>query len=116
MLLHVLKQGNDIPDEEVKDVDYQKILMNEDERLKKNKANSNLSLNLTCFHFLEAEQIRNKVKAMSRMMKMFKTLREESENVVQLKGITSDGKVPIGLLLEGKEALQNEILDRSGLF
>ena len=42
---------------------------------------------------------------MSRMMKMFKTLREESENVVQLKEISSDGKVPIGLLLEGKEAL-----------
>jgi serine/threonine-protein phosphatase 2B catalytic subunit len=102
MLLHVLKQGNDLPDEELKDLDYQKILMTEEERAK-NKAK-------------KAESIRKKVKAMSRMMKMFKTLREESENVVQLKGICSDGKVPIGLLLEGKEALQNELIDRSGLF
>jgi len=52
--------------------------------------------------YIEAEAIRNKVKAMSRMMKMFKTLREESESVVQLKGMSSDGKVPIGLLLEAK--------------
>jgi serine/threonine-protein phosphatase 2B catalytic subunit len=50
------------------------------------------------------------------MMKMFKTLREESESVVQLKGICPDGKVPIGVLLEGKKALESEIEDRSGVF
>lgn len=66
--------------------------------------------------FIEKEAIRNKVKAMSRMMKMFKTLREESENVVQLKEMSSDGKVPLGLLLDGKEALKSELEDRSGLF
>ena len=53
---------------------------------------------------------------MSRMMKMFKTLREENESVVQLKGICSDGKVPRGLLLEGKKALESELVDRSGVF
>ena len=47
---------------------------------------------------------------------MFKTLREENESVVQLKGICSDGKVPKGLLLEGKKAIENELEDRSGLF
>ena len=62
------------------------------------------------------EAIRNKVKAMSRMMKMFKTLREENESVVQLKGICADGRVPRGLLLEGKKAIENELVDRSGLF
>lgn len=49
-------------------------------------------------------------------MKMFKTLREENESVVQLKGICPDGKVPKGLLLEGKRALENELVDRSGIF
>jgi hypothetical protein len=34
------------------------------------------------FKTIEAELLRNKVKAMSRMMKMFKTLREENESVV----------------------------------
>lgn len=45
-----------------------------------------------------AELLRNKVLAMSRMMKMFRTLREENEMVVKLKGICPDGKVPKGLL------------------
>ena len=50
------------------------------------------------------------------MMKMFKTLREENESVVQLKGICPDGKVPKGLLLEGKRAIENELVDRSKVF
>lgn len=69
-----------------------------------------------CFVLIEAELIRNKVRAMSRMMKMFKTLREENESVVQLKGICPDGKVPKGLLLEGKRALETELLDRREFF
>ena len=60
--------------------------------------------------------LRNKVRAMSKMMKMFKILREENESVVQLKGICPDGKVPKGLLLEGKRAIENELIDRSKLF
>ena len=50
------------------------------------------------------------------MMKMFKTLREENESVVQLKGICPDGKIPMGLLIEGKKALESEIVDRNKLF
>jgi serine/threonine-protein phosphatase 2B catalytic subunit len=53
---------------------------------------------------------------MSRMMKMFKTLREENESVVKLKGIYADGKLPMGLLLEGKKALENDLVDKSGVF
>lgn len=49
-------------------------------------------------------------------MKLFKTLREENESVVQLKGICPDGKVPKGLLLEGKKAIENELYDRAGVF
>lgn len=60
--------------------------------------------------------MRKKVRAMSKMMRMFKTLREENESVVQLKGICADGKVPKGLLLEGKKALESELVDRSKVF
>jgi serine/threonine-protein phosphatase 2B catalytic subunit len=41
MLLHVLKQGNDIPDDEVISDDYQRILMEEEEKLKQTKVKSN---------------------------------------------------------------------------
>lgn len=53
---------------------------------------------------------------MSRMMKIFKTLREENENVVKLKGICADGMLPKYLLLEGKEALENELIDKLQMF
>lgn len=53
---------------------------------------------------------------MSRMMKIYKTLREENESIVQLKGICPDGKVPKGLLLEGKRALETQLLDRKDFF
>ena len=65
---------------------------------------------------IEADLLRNKVRAMSKMMKMFKTLREENESVVQLKGICPDGKIPMGLRIEGKKALESEIVDRNKLF
>jgi serine/threonine-protein phosphatase 2B catalytic subunit len=39
------------------------------------------------------------------MMKMFKTLRKEQETIIEIKGLSSDNKIPKGLLVEGKEAL-----------
>ena len=53
---------------------------------------------------------------MSRMMKILKSLREESETVMQLKGLCPDNKVPSGLIMKGKEAMEEEIKDKSGLF
>ena len=67
-------------------------------------------------HNAEADLLRNKVKAMSKMMIMFRNLREQNESVVQLKGICPDSKLPRGLLLEGKKAIENELIDRSKVF
>lgn len=53
---------------------------------------------------------------MSRMMKMLKTLREESESVVQLKGICADGMLPKNFLLDGKDALGDELVDKLEVF
>ena len=53
---------------------------------------------------------------MSKMMRIFKTLREENETIMQLKGLCPDNKVPKGLLLEGRDALRDEVHDRSGMF
>jgi hypothetical protein len=41
------------------------------------------------------------------MNKMFTTLREDSELILKIKNISPDGKLPRGLLLEGKPAIKN---------
>ena len=39
------------------------------------------------------------------MIKLNKVLREESENVVKLKGMCPDNKIPRGLLSEGGDSI-----------
>ena len=56
-------------------------------------------------------KLRKKVKAMSRMMKMFKTIREEEETIMQLKGLCPDQKIPRGLIQMGKKALEDALSD-----
>ena len=41
------------------------------------------------------------------MMKMQKTLREENEVIIKLKGFCPGNKIPKGLLLEGPGALKS---------
>uniref|UniRef100_A0A0K6SBC8 Serine/threonine-protein phosphatase n=1 Tax=Chromera velia CCMP2878 TaxID=1169474 RepID=A0A0K6SBC8_9ALVE len=55
------------------------------------------------------EELRNKVKTVSRMMKMFKTLRQENELIVQLKGQTPGHRIPMGALIEGRRGLESEM-------
>ncbi len=40
---------------------------------------------------------------------MFQTLREESETLLKIKNMAPDGKLPRGLLLEGKPAIRNAL-------
>ena len=49
--------------------------------------------------------LKGKIKTVSRMMKMFRTLRMEQETIIEIKGLSSDNKIPKGLLGGGKEAL-----------
>ena len=55
------------------------------------------------------EVFRNKVKAMSKMMKMFKTIREDEEIILQLKGLCPDNKIPKGLIQMGHKALEGAL-------
>ncbi|KAL4432241.1 hypothetical protein ABPG74_020209 [Tetrahymena malaccensis] len=47
-----------------------------------------------------ANVLRSKIKFVSKMMKMQKILRQESETIVKLKGQCPDNKIPRGLLLD----------------
>lgn len=63
-------------------------------------------------HDLEVElkeqktnQLKKKIKAVTSMMKMFNTLRNDNEAIIQLKGMCPDNKIPKGLLAQGHDAI-----------
>lgn len=49
--------------------------------------------------------LKNKIQFVSKMLKMQKLLREERENILKIKALNNN-KLPQGILLEGKEALE----------
>uniref|UniRef100_H2YPW1 Serine/threonine-protein phosphatase n=1 Tax=Ciona savignyi TaxID=51511 RepID=H2YPW1_CIOSA len=52
------------------------------------------------------EALRNKILAVGKMAKFFETLRKESETVLELKGLTPSGMLPMGVLSGGATSLQ----------
>lgn len=47
--------------------------------------------------------------AVARMKKMLTTLRSEQELILLLKGMAPDGKIPWGVLLEGRPAIRDAV-------
>merc|ERR1719199_1757515 len=55
------------------------------------------------------ERMRKKVRTVGRMCRLFKTIRQEHEIIVRLKGVCPGHKLAPGLLLAGKERLHSEM-------
>jgi len=55
--------------------------------------------------------LKKKVMAVSKLLKMYKVLRQENEAIVQLKQLAPSHKVPFGLLSKGSEAIKRALTD-----
>jgi len=56
----------------------------------------------------DAAVMKNKINAVSRMRRMYKNLRENHDLLLQIK-MVNDGRIPRGLLLDGKPAIRNAL-------
>ncbi len=50
---------------------------------------------------------KSKIKICTTMLKMMKTLREENELIVKIKGLCPGNKIPRGLIIQGPNALKS---------
>ncbi len=53
--------------------------------------------------------LRKKVMAVTRLMRMYRILREENENIIKLKTFTKDNKVPQGVLTKGAHGIKSAL-------
>ena len=56
-------------------------------------------------HTIKKDALRSKILFIAKMMKIFRTLRQEHELILQLKCVTPGHKLPNGLIHEGREAI-----------
>ncbi|KAF4662390.1 Serine/threonine-protein phosphatase 2B catalytic subunit alpha [Perkinsus olseni] len=138
MLFHLIKAEEDAPDDpeidlpELSDTEKRKLSWSRRDSLS-DEQNASIHLAARLHHHMiteatkgregdgtkneaeeetpeeRADRLRKKIKTVSRMMLMFKTLREENETIISLKGVCPGHRLAPGLLLSGRDALKNEL-------
>jgi len=53
--------------------------------------------------------LRDKVKAVSKLMKVYNVIRQEQDNIVKLKALSPSGRLPNGILSQGPKAIQQAV-------
>ncbi|CAD8093065.1 unnamed protein product [Paramecium sonneborni] len=107
MLLRHEDQEQESEDEKINQADIEKFKqITQIEKNKNFEKNNSLQKQLSK---TGREKLRSRLKFVATMMKMQKTLREENESIVQLKGACPDKRLPKGLLLQGKEAITDAL-------
>jgi hypothetical protein len=53
--------------------------------------------------------LKKKVTAVTKLLRMYKILRQENEAILQLKQLMPSNKIPLGLLSKGKDAIDHEL-------
>ena len=96
MLYTIVKKCSNYDDEEQQDINVQEIFNEDIAKMPKDEAKVKKRL-----------LIKGKIQSVAKMNKMFAVLKEESELVLKIKNMSPDGKLPRGLLLDGKPAIKN---------
>ena len=106
MLYHIISNDEEQDDDDSiqqKDIEKFKELTGLQQSTKDDGSSSRF-----IYKFKESDILRKKIKFVSKMMLMQKTLREQNEAVVQLKGACPDKRLPKGLLSD-KSAINDGI-------
>jgi len=85
MLLHLIKKEEHLEEDDSKNMD---------------RINSMIDQNIS-------KSLKSKIKFVTMMIKLMKTLREENELIIKIKGLCPGNKIPRGLLLDGPLALKS---------
>jgi len=59
----------------------------------------------------KGQMFKKKVKAVTKLIRMYKVLRQENEAIVALKQLLPGNKIPVGLLSEGPDAIKKALTD-----
>lgn len=68
-----------------------------------------IKLLVSLFIFILDDPLKLKVKFITMLMKMYRTIKEEQELIMKLKGFCPGNKIPKGIILQGPEALKSAL-------